>query len=687
MNPGLLLAAGGSCLCEIIVPPEPTAVEKFAKDELERYLSCLTISDRAERKGKYQKKTVIRFLREKTKGKYFLASTDHFNITFVEGEVHIKGSGRAFLYAVYHLLEYFGARFYFPPEEDVVLPKTNQLRLPFSYNANEEATLPYRAIDLECILPRDKKLVLDHIDWMGKNRFNMLCTHPENYGEDLFDTDLTRWKDCEPFIIPELKKRGIVINMNVHTAFFFLPPEKYFTDHRDWYSVYSFSSEKQSKNEVERSWCAPCSRRHNDTQKDKLDFYLSNIKLYFEKAIDSMPLVPDNNISSRQRLSGLSLERGMEIPSQICYSNKGGLQTYYNNIKSYLRTQPFVNIIGLWPTDMGRYCQCKNCASDPHAVLKAVISIANRLIKEFPEIAVEYLVYSATGAFPPPENMILPKNLIILQATGNAEIIRAWLNKCKESKNMGMYKICYGGADNFQQSGHVLVNPMQVVDDYNHLCRHGFNGVDIMYIDMYSYWRSCHNLSFFAKLVWDRKLSSRDYWTDFCKRYYGASQLPLEKIYKQLQKLDREALFKQSSAGSYKKNSEILFRCFNFIEEAKETADKKGETSLLKSRLDKMHLYLTHLQAYNESTVFRSRAHRLIAEKKIKDAAGMMHKVALKEEEIKRMCMDSYYRGDGVLDLRLTVALRKFSRFADDIKLIERILTELKIKDRETNEE
>jgi len=384
--------------------------------------------------------------------------------------------------------------------------------------------------------------------------------------------------------------------------------------------------------------------------------------------------MPDNNISPMQRLSGLSLKQGMEIPTQICYSNKEGIRTYCQNIIEYLQTHPHVKMIGLWPTDLGHYCECKKCTADSQVILKASIYIAQQLAKKFSDVIVEHLVYNGPSLFLPDDNLEIPKNMIVLRATGDQKIIDSWIDKCRKSGSPGMYKIIYTLADNFQQQGHVCINFQKTKEESDYLRSHSFQGFNVMYIDMYSYWRSCQNLSFFAGLAWGESLSIDAYLEDFCKSYYGDAHQPMQILYRKLLELNQEALFGDSSEELYEQNSTILSACQEFLNKAR----KNVYDNKIKSRLNKMDVYLNHLKLYSELSFYLKKSQMLLNEKKISEAAVMMHQVALKEEEIKTICFDSFFRGDGVLDPRLTLLLRKFDRFRRYRDMINKMLNRLK---------
>src|SRR5207253_2512122 len=49
--------------------------------------------------------------------------------------------------------------------------------------------------------------------------------------------------------------------------------------------------------------------------------------------------------------------------SQLCYSNHDSIPEYAANVVTYLKANPEVRIIGLWPSDGRAFCQCNLCKS------------------------------------------------------------------------------------------------------------------------------------------------------------------------------------------------------------------------------------------------------------------------------------------------------------------------------------
>ena len=666
------VATSDKYIPEIVLPKNPTIIELFAKEELEKYLNLMT-SGKAEDNIACSPLPRIIFERRDLLASVLMPDVDAFEILINSDGIKFTGNRRSLLYAAYEFLECLGVRFYFPGSHEETLPTPNEINIPLPFELKKCASFPYRGIDLECIVRRDKQLLTEHIDWMGKNKFNILCTHPESYGADIYSTDIIRFEDCEDFLLPELEKRGIVLNMNVHTTYFFLPPDRYMEKHAEWYSIKQRSCDLPPENEAEKSWCAPSLISNGN---GSWDFAMRNVLLYFQQPIDFMPLMPDNNMPPEDRLKKLSINHGFKIATQICYSNINAVAAYCNNIKDYLKIHSYVKIIGLWPADGGGYCTCEKCSSDPQAILRASIRISNSLLDEFPDVIVEHLLYTGPSRSMPDKDLIIPKNMLILQACGDQNIINGWFQKCNECQSPGMYKINYKLADNFYADGHVCIDPGKVISEFRYLKEYPFIGYDIMYIDMYSYWRSCHNLSLFAKLCWDSNLDCDRYWDDFCNNYYGAESKEIRSIYSKMTNIDFNLIFHETFTNDASEILTILKECRNMLGVAINSISR-NPNKLILLRLKKLETYILHLIYYAEIKILFLKFKDYAGENDYAQATRLLIEIATKEEALRNICFNSYLRGDGVLDYRLTLLKRKLSRFLEYEKNITGIINRL----------
>ncbi len=124
--------------------------------------------------------------------------------------------------------------------------------------------------------------------------------------------------------------------MNVHNLFYFLPLERYYPEHPEWFSV-------------REEGC-------NGSGRSDTDVVDRNLIRYFE---DQVEIVHAYDLGRKIYPKWLFFEKGHRVPSQICYSNEDAVGTYTLNVLTYIEAHPEVDIIGLWPSDGGDFCPCE----------------------------------------------------------------------------------------------------------------------------------------------------------------------------------------------------------------------------------------------------------------------------------------------------------------------------------------
>lgn len=126
------------------------------------------------------------------------------------------GSGRAVLYAVYDFLQRLGC-VWIAPELDFYkgsseyVPKKSTLFYGAAQKVKEHPQLKYRKIDVEEGRTHNMDNLKQIIEWMPKARFNILMT-PLDYGGG----GRVRWDNWRKQLVPELKKRGLLIEVGGH---------------------------------------------------------------------------------------------------------------------------------------------------------------------------------------------------------------------------------------------------------------------------------------------------------------------------------------------------------------------------------------------------------------------------------------------------------------------------------------
>jgi hypothetical protein len=225
--------------------PEPP--ERFAAEELQRYIrliSGVTLPIAAIASGQKQillggAAGELAQLRNR--------KDDSFVIRIDSGHIRLAGaSARATLFSVYRFLEkYLGCGWLLPGDEFV--PRHSELQLPAKAEDLETPAFEYRAIALfpysdDQIHDRLRSDALfsyallqvtkDRIDWAAKNRLNYVHPCVNERGPKLWEKVHSREQ-----IVPEIVKRGLGLHYGGHSYFAWLPPEKYFAGHPDYYAA------------------------------------------------------------------------------------------------------------------------------------------------------------------------------------------------------------------------------------------------------------------------------------------------------------------------------------------------------------------------------------------------------------------------------------------------------------------
>ncbi len=214
----------------------------FARDELARYLG-LILGTAAP---------------DPASGRVALSVTpgagltdEGYEIEAGPGRVSIRGGGPAGLvYGVYECLRrHGGCQFSGLGPDGEHVSRRASLDIPAGV-WRREPRLWYRGLQFSG--RGDERLNRYRLDWMAKNGLNYVMVHPLSDGDGgqvSYVDPATGELRVEPatgsygmdyvrrFYLPELRKRGLKLDMNHHNLFYWLPPETYFREHPDWYAL------------------------------------------------------------------------------------------------------------------------------------------------------------------------------------------------------------------------------------------------------------------------------------------------------------------------------------------------------------------------------------------------------------------------------------------------------------------
>ncbi|NQS89602.1 DUF4838 domain-containing protein [Patescibacteria group bacterium] len=218
----------------IRVRKEASEAELFAASELAKYLSqifgCKFSIGRVEDGStgfivaaldcEAIKKIVSR-------NKYSIVNDGYLVKSFKETVLITSPMPRGVLFGVYAFLEkIIGVKWLYPGPEGEIIPDIKGIDLDFSEIAVPKPRFDYRAFTNYSTLTSN---TLTFIDWIAKLRLNCFTLNLDLFREN---------KDSYLFnrIRKEVKRRDLLLEAGHHSFFFWIPPEKYFNSHPEYFA-------------------------------------------------------------------------------------------------------------------------------------------------------------------------------------------------------------------------------------------------------------------------------------------------------------------------------------------------------------------------------------------------------------------------------------------------------------------
>lgn len=351
------LASKGSPNCRIVSSVSASPTEKFAINELKKYLDQISKANFVISNRHTNHSIVacsVSLLQKIAPGiKIAPLGIEEYGIYKRDQNLYlVGGSDRSVLYAVYDFLASLGCRWIAPDFEfyegsSHYIPEQTDLNYTHLADLIQRPALKYRKLYIEEGHTHNAQNLLTMIDWMPKAHFNTLVC-PINYG----GKGKVEWDNWREKLIPELNKRGIIIEVGGHGYQNFLNAEmedgQLFKKHPEWFG--------QGK---------------------------------------------DGNRSPNPNVV-------------FCTSNPEAKSYLYNNVLAYLQKHPEIEIFDFWPPDGAKWCECPKCkalgtTTDRHVLL--VSQTAQLLHKESPNVKLECIAYASYVE--PPQSEILDKNVLL----------------------------------------------------------------------------------------------------------------------------------------------------------------------------------------------------------------------------------------------------------------------------------
>jgi hypothetical protein len=352
----IVLASEGSAQYRIVAASSSGSV-RFAAEELKKYLdqiSGASFENETETTGKTILVGTLSELSRKEPHRNIPSLVeDEFGIFRRGQEILLTGGSPGLvIYAVYGFLSDIGCRwpapdFDFYEGKSRLIPAARELKYTHSSDRTEKPVLKYRKLYIEEGLTHKTENLKTLIDWMPKARYNILVA-PLNYegkGRVCWDN----WRDQ---LIPELEKRGILVEVGGHGYQNFLNAGmdngRLFREHPEWFGL------------------------------------------------------------------GHDGKRQTNPRMVICTSNRSAVRFLHANLLDYLKKHPEIDIFDFWPPDSETWCECEKCRSmgtpsDRHAHL--VSQTSRYLRKKIPGVQLECIAYNRYVE--PPQNKMPDSNVLI----------------------------------------------------------------------------------------------------------------------------------------------------------------------------------------------------------------------------------------------------------------------------------
>jgi hypothetical protein len=228
------VGAAGPASVSIVFSKTEDVVQRFAAQDLRRYLQQVTSEPVALGNGQATHHIYLGEIPARApamdaaelRAEVDKLAEDGFLIRSVGADVVILGKGsRGALYGCYAFLERAGVRWFFPGKQYEVVPH-HALNWSVRLNVSESPAFPKRIL---FYWPNNYSSVEDWIDFSAKVRLNCLMFH---YTWPAMDWYLL----LQSKLLPELRKRGMVIEVGGHFLTAFMP-RTLFAQHPDWFRM------------------------------------------------------------------------------------------------------------------------------------------------------------------------------------------------------------------------------------------------------------------------------------------------------------------------------------------------------------------------------------------------------------------------------------------------------------------
>jgi len=493
-NDPLFIIQEGKSEYKIIVGEKVSQVELYAADELQSYMYKISGCripikrdhelDRSEPLenlilvGSPDSNDLTKDLMKKLCLDISSLGEEGFIIKSVNSNLILAGvDERGTLYSVYTFLEDFlGVRFFYsddeviPAKKTITLEKINVIQRPsFKFRIRDAGHDSHEMINLDHVAAE--------ILWMAKLKLNYFLIFI-GHEQDIHD-----WNSKKGKLLPALKKTGVRLIVCGHCWKDFLPEDKYFKDHPEWYCLIN---------------------------------------------------------GKRVPMEGRRY--------QFCLSNEEAVKTFTENVLEFLRENPEIDILALWPNDGGVFCECEECSrlpiNDNHLrFLNKVSKAINTRVRA--GIKVIFLAY-ANHLYPPKNTE--PSENIIIQFCGWGRnyafpfthpayeewrrALEEWNTLCKKTMSPLVVH------EKYARIGGMGYHPLPLevcAEDLKYFKKLELDGVDFQ-AEFENWWAAGLHTYCLAKMLWNTNIKREEILQDYYEKYYQKAKGPMKEHFECLEK-------------------------------------------------------------------------------------------------------------------------------------------------------
>ena len=228
------LTQNGKTNAIIIIPANADAVTSFAASELQQYLQEITgaLLPITKQPAEINKRLSIQFqIRSDPTLLY-----DAFQIDVSQSQILLTAEkARGLLYAAYTILEDAGCAFVYPGKAEEIVPENPSLAFATG-KQTFVPTIEHRGLTFYGLQASSLELGRKIIDWMAKNRLNIIMPSEDRPSDCPGPAHGSHWNQVGDELLPEVQKRGFVIDMSEHSTHIFFP-HSLFIEHPEWFAL------------------------------------------------------------------------------------------------------------------------------------------------------------------------------------------------------------------------------------------------------------------------------------------------------------------------------------------------------------------------------------------------------------------------------------------------------------------